>query len=382
LIYKIRVGIPPGKKDNSIQSCRIREAKQFLYGMKWLLVQSKGITLIVKCFGVVIACLLISNHAYSQQETADTISEPIFFLALDGYLRYATTEATSLTSPALDHNQLNLGWFSAGASHAWGRAGVSGKLAFGPRAQQFYDDGGINGNIREAFAYFNLTAKIRLNAGLFPAFYGYEADDPYDNALYSNSWTYTLAPACPAGIQLEIILNEEWSLMLGRYNEVFSRFNPNRASVYGGYINYTKGDNNFVLSTLIGTTTRERKIFALDLTANYALSERTEIGTELVYQPFRNAGEDWARYYSAGLYLTHDLNDKYQLALRGELLDDTDGFNFAPGSSVVNGTIALSRIFGAMKVFGEVRFDGANQAVLSGGEDEVLAGLIGFAYLL
>lgn len=323
--------------------------------------------------------LLAPISAFAQ---ADTIPQPKFFFALDGYLRYATTEATSLTSPSLDHDQLALGWLSAGASHAWGRAGVSGKLAFGARAQQFYNDGGIASNIREAFAYLDLTDKVRVNAGLFPAFYGYEADDPYDNALYSNSWAYTLAPACPAGIQVEVKLNEEWSFMIGRYNAVFSRFNPNGASVYGGYVHYTKGENKVALSTLIGTTTQEQKIFALDLTASYALGKRTKLGTELVYQPFRNEGEDWSYYASAGLYLTHDLKDNYQLALRGEWLDDAGGFNFAPESTILHGSAALTRLFGAMKVFAEVRYDGSNAPVFPGEDRHELAGLIGFGYLL
>lgn len=321
---------------------------------------------------------------FGQANTADTIPKPQFFLSLDGYLNYASTEATSLTSMTIDHNQLSLGWLSAGMSHEWGRAGVSAKLAFGPRAQQFYDEGNnsVFSNVREAFGYFDLSPNVQVRAGLFPAFYGYEADDPFDNPVYSNSWAYTLAPACPAGIEVEVALSEEWSLMLGRYNEVFSRANPNQQSVYGGFLRYMWEENSIVLSTLVGTTAEGQKIFALDFTAQYALNERTTVGTELVHQPFRNDGADWTYYYSVGLYLTHKLNDNYELALRGELLNDEGGFGFAPKTTIASGTVVVSRVFGAMKVFAEARYDGSNSLIFPDGADQTLAGLIGFGYLL
>ncbi len=284
----------------------------------------------------------------------------------------------------IDHDQLSLGWLSAGVNHSWERAGVSAKLAFGPRAQQFYGAGNssVFSNVREAFGYFDLAPNIQVRAGLFPAFYGYEADDPFDNPVYSNSWAYTLAPACPAGIEVEIALNEAWSLMLGRYNAVFLRANPNQQSVYGGALRYTQEGRSIALSTLIGTTTTEQKVFVLDLTAQYELSQQMVVGTELIYHPFQNNGDDWTYYSSAGLYLTYQLNEDYNLALRGELLNDEGGFGFAPQTNIAGGTVAVSRIIGAMKVFAEVRYDGSNRLIFPNGNDQTLAALIGFGYLL
>ncbi len=332
------------------------------------------------CFSL----LFLPRVLIAQEGGQDSIPGPTFFLSVDGYYRVADVDGPSLTSPSLVSDELNLGWFSTGARHEWGKAGVSGLLAFGPRGQQFYGgaDDGVSGYIREAFAYLQLTPALQVSAGLFPAFYGYEADDPFLNEHYSNSYAYSLAPACPAGVQLEWDISPKWGILLGRYNEVASRVSIDGRSVYGGSLMYTDGEDAAALSFLAGQTVGDQRVVAINFTSKVQLGRQWWGGGELQYHPFRNPGEARTNYTSAGLYLKYDSTKDWYCALRGEYFRDQGGFGFQPETVINSITLTAAKVFGLMKVFVEVRRDGANIPIFSSRQETESSALIGMSYLL
>jgi len=345
---------------------------------------SIGAAIELACLLVLLLCLPDQLRAQTAAAT-DSIPGPTFFLSLDAYYRVSDPEGATLTSPSLVSNEINLGWLSAGARHEWGKAGVSGLIAFGPRGQQFYGgpDEGVSGFIREAFAYLLLTPDLKVSAGLFPAFYGYEADDPFLNEHYSNSYAYSLAPACPSGIQLKWTISERWGLLLGRYNEVASRFTIDGRSVYGGSLTYANGEEKkAALSFLSGQTVGDQQILAFNLTAGIPLARQWAVGTELQYHPFRNPGEARTNYSSAALYLKYDSAKNWYCAFRGEYFSDRGGFGFEPETGIRAFTLTAAKIIGLMKAFAEVRTDNANVALFAGGGKTETSALVGFSYLL
>ena len=307
-----------------------------------------------------------------------------FFLSLDGYYRYSNPDTLLAVSPTLSHREVQLGWLSLGAAHRWRNVGMSGKLAFGPRARQFYFNGNneVFSAIREAFAFYEPIPEVQIRAGLFPAFYGFEADDPFDNDLYSNSWSYSLAPTCPAGLEVSYSPSEQWTFLAGRYTQVYTRSAPAETAAYGFLAGYTSAATTINLAALIGDDVSIQRVRAFDLVVDHRFGERTLLGVELNYNGYRIPGEAADRYVTVGGYLRYDFTARRRLSLRGEWLDDGGGFNFAGGSEILAATLALSETIGPLRLFLEGRYDRAERRVLTGNVREASHLLLGFGYLL
>ncbi len=331
------------------------------------------------------SCLWGAGSILKAQETAqDSLSTPTFFLSLDAYYRLASTDEESQGSPSLQHGQVSLGWITAGVEKQWGRLGGQVKLAYGSRARQFYEESssGPISHVREAVVSLDVSDKVSIRAGVFPGFYGFEADDPQENDHYSNSWAYSLSTAGQAGVQLEGQLTESLSWMVGCYNDAFSRFLPNSGVICGGYLSYEGQAVGVMFSTLLGHTSEAQDLLLLNLVAEAAVSPRTQFGAELVYQPFRDPGSSWSAYGTLGLYCSQQLPRNFSLALRGELFHDRGGFYFLEETKVVAGTVTLTKAVENVKFFAELRLDESNRAVLGAGLGRALALLVGAGYLL
>jgi hypothetical protein len=70
-------------------------------------------------------------------------------------------------------------------------------------------------------------------------------------------------------------------------------------------------------------------------------------------QDFRDGGS--ATWYGAALYANYALNDAWRVSVRGEYLDDKDGFNFGAPQHLWEGTVTVG--FAPTKSF-ELRLEG------------------------
>ena len=97
-------------------------------------------------------------------------------------------------------------------------------LVFGPRGEDAVflsgtlRPGGSSNIVNQLYVYWNVTKKITLTMGNFNTFLGYEVISPIDNYHYSTSYLFSYGPFSHTGIKSDIVLTEDWSLMLAYLN--------------------------------------------------------------------------------------------------------------------------------------------------------------------
>jgi len=105
---------------------------------------------------------------------------------------------------------------------------------------------------------------------------------------------------------------------------------------------------------------------ALDVTANYIISNSMSVGAELLYVTQEDTAAGTAKYNGAAGYFTYMLDSQWRVVARAEMFDDKQGFHFntATGTKYSEVTATLSYLpKSSAELRAEVRMDKANNAV-------------------
>lgn len=262
-----------------------------------------------------ITLLLLSVCFFAQEQTAteETITKEKKFTfsgSVDTYYR------ANLTAPN-DDNQIApstsfadksgfaLGMANIIARYEKNKVGAVADLAFGPRAIQasFIDSTFVN----QLYVFYNLTDKVKLTAGKFNTYLGYELISPVGNFNYSTSYLFTNGPFNHTGLKADFILSEKTSLLLGVFNQTdINLFNPDGSYAVGAQFGY----NSQFLNILYDDAGLGLEI---DYTGGFSPSESFFLGINGAY-----ADNDGEGFYGAALYPQYTFNKSFILGLRGE----------------------------------------------------------------
>jgi len=105
---------------------------------------------------------------------------------------------------------------------------------------------------------------------------------------------------------------------------------------------------------------------ALDVTANYIISNSMSVGAELLYVTQEDTAAGTAKYNGAAGYFTYMLDSQWRVVARAEMFDDKQGFHFnsATGTKYSEVTATLSYLpNSSAELRAEVRMDKANNSV-------------------
>ncbi|VXC35277.1 conserved exported hypothetical protein [Flavobacterium sp. 9AF] len=261
-----------------------------------------------KLFTVVV--LLLTNFIFAQEETQEKLKNFTFSGSVDTYYR------ANLTAPN-DENQIapstsfadksgfSLGMANIISKYEKGKVGAVADLAFGPRAIQasFIDSTFVN----QLYVYYNISETVKLTAGKFNTYLGYELISPVGNFNYSTSYLFTNGPFNHTGLKADFSLSEKTNLLIGVFNQTdVNLYNPNGSYALGGQLNYDKHFFN-VLYDKAGLG------LEMDYTGGFNPTELFFIGVNGAYAD--NEGEG---FYGGALYPQYTLNDNFTLGLRGE----------------------------------------------------------------
>lgn len=254
-----------------------------------------------------LAILLLSVTLFAQDDSEGIEKKFSFEGSVDAYYR------TNLTAPN-DENQIapatsfadtagfSLGMGNIIASYEKGRVGAVADLVFGPRGEAASAT-----VLNQLFAFYNISENTKLTFGKFNTFLGYEVIAPAGNFNYSTSYLFSNGPFSHTGIKADFTLSDDFSLMLGVFNQTdVTEFNPDGSYAVGAQLGYSGQFLNLLYDDAgLG--------FEVDYTGGFDASDEFFIGVNAAY-----ADNDGEGFYGVDLYPQFSLSDDFTVGLRGE----------------------------------------------------------------
>jgi len=252
--------------------------------------------------------LLLTTFILSAQENADVPEKKFTFSgSLDAYYR------TNFTAPN-DDNQIapetsfadtagfSLGMANIIAAYEKGKIGGVADLVFGPRGEA-----ASNTVLNQLYAYYNISENTKLTIGKFNTFLGYEVISPTGNFNYSTSYLFSNGPFSHTGLKADFTLSEDFSLMLGVFNQTdVTESNPDGSYAIGSQLGYKDQFLNLLYDKAgLG--------FEIDYTGGFDATEDFFIGINAAFAD--NEGEG---FYGVNLYPQYTTTKSLTIGLRGE----------------------------------------------------------------
>ena len=243
--------------------------------------------------------------------------------------------------------------------------------------------------VKQLFITYKPTDKVKLTAGSFMSFIGYEYPEAINNHNYSMSYAFSYSPMSPTGIKADITLPHHFSLMVGVFEPLGNRlYNPVKGKSkwnVGAQLGYAKGNFSIYGNALTGKThnqsalneagvdTTTADIVILDMIANYQITPQIGLGID-IFRQYTQLSESQIDTRRAGtnyvLYMNYVLTPKCLLAARAEYFEDTKGA-MSFGSKVTAFTLSSTIKIDELTIIPEIRFDSAKDALFNGQKSDI-----------
>jgi len=285
--------------------------------------------------------------------------------SIDAYYRANITAPNDENAIAPRTSFVNLPGFSLGmANIIFGydgqKVGFIADLVFGPRgtdaifASPMYS---ATGNIiNQLYVYWNVNDNLTLTMGNFNTFLGYEVISPTANFNYSTSYLFSYGPFSHTGLKADITLSNDFSLMLGIFNDTdLTEFNPTGNYALGAQLGY----GNQYLNLLLDPSFTE-----IDFTGGLDISDTFYLGVNAAYLDVENSGS----FAGVALYPQLTTSDVFTVGLRGEYFSETelgvgaiDSYDRKGDAAVFAITLTGSYHVDNLIIKPEIRLDSASQ---------------------
>lgn len=254
-----------------------------------------------------LAILLLSITLFAQDDSDGLEKKFSFEGSVDAYYRANLTAPNDENQIAPETSFADTAGFSLGmgniiASYEKGRVGAVADLVFGPRGEAASAT-----VLNQLFAFYNISENTKLTLGKFNTFLGYEVIAPAGNFNYSTSYLFSNGPFSHTGIKADFTLSDDFSLMLGVFNQTdVTEFNPDGSYAVGAQLGYSGQFLNLLYDDAgLG--------FEVDYTGGFDASNEFFIGVNAAY-----ADNDGEGFYGVDLYPQFSLSDDFTVGLRGE----------------------------------------------------------------
>lgn len=328
------------------------------------------------CFSLLCLCF---GTALVAQDKDSTLFEKLSVSGYGGvYYKYnfnenVTDNKTSFTN---SHNSFELGMLSLKVQHNFGKVGLTGDVGFGKRADAFsYNDERSSVMLKQLYIDYSPVSWLKLTAGSFSTFIGYELVDANLNRNYSMSYMFSFGPFFHTGIKAEATLGQH-TFMLGVFNPTDYKYAPlgNKKYVGGQWQFHPDGvPFSSVLGYIGGEDTAGVRNDQIDLVMNYTFSSHFSLGYNGTYSQYGGSVPD-AGWWGSALYFNVDCNEKIGFTLRSEYFNDkdnlkvfTDKTTFTEGGSIWAFTLSANYHVGPLTLIPEFRIDHATAPVFTKG---------------
>ncbi|SHI48748.1 Putative beta-barrel porin-2, OmpL-like. bbp2 [Arenibacter nanhaiticus] len=242
-----------------------------------------------------------------------------------------------------------LGMANAMVTYKTEKTGAVADLVFGPRGDEA--SGGYQ--INQLYAYWNVTDDIKLTAGRFNTFLGYEVISPTANFNYSTSYLFSYGPFSHVGLKADFYLTEKLSLMLAFMNVTDVNNNITGAYSFGAQLGYSGQYLNFYYDNKASLGVE------IDYTGGITVTEDFYLGINAAYQD-----NDGIGFYGAALYPQLATTENLTMGLRGEYFVENGAYGAigtdVADSSVFALTLTASYTMENLTIKPEIRLDSAS----------------------
>jgi hypothetical protein len=191
-------------------------------------------------------------------------------------------------------------------------------------------------NLQQAFVSWNAPVGngLQLDMGKFITHIGSEVIEGYDgwNWNFSRSFLFGLTiPFIHTGIRTSYEFNDQWSAMASVSNGfAVGETDTNKAKTLGLQLGYNPTDNVGILANWIGGNEPGNSDFlsVWDFVIDVGATNELSLQANIVFGSHENAGAGFstAKWWGYALYGRYDFSKLFSLNVRGEYLNDSDGF--------------------------------------------------------
>jgi len=295
--------------------------------------------------------LFVSTFIIAQNTEGTSEKKFSFEGSVDAYYRTNFTAPNDANQIAPQTSFADTAGFSLGmaniiASYEKGKVGAVADLVFGPRGEAASAT-----VLNQLFAFYNISESTKLTFGKFNTYLGYEVISPVGNFNYSTSYLFSNGPFSHTGLKADFTLSEDFSLMLGVFNQTdVTEFNPDGSYAVGAQLGY---DGQF-LNLLYD---KAGLGFEVDYTGGFDAADDLFIGINAAYAD--NEGEG---FYGVDLYPQYALSDTFTLGLRGEYFQ-TQSDAVSDDPSVIGITLTGSYTVDDLIIKPEFRLDSGSEDI-------------------
>tara|TARA_R110001632_G_scaffold217447_2_gene346106 strand:+ start:1738 stop:2787 length:1050 start_codon:yes stop_codon:yes gene_type:complete len=276
---------------------------------------------------IMLLVILVSTSIFAQEEIE---KKKKFSLSgsVDTYFRQNLNGPNGVDAIAPNTSFANLNGFALGmanvvGSFESGKVGAVADLVFGPRGEDatflssVLRPEGSSNIVNQLYVYWNLSDIIKITAGNFNTFLGYEVISPVVNFNYSTSYLFSYGPFSHTGIKADFTFSDDWTALVGVFNNTdATEFNFDNDYTIGTQLGYKSTYLNIIYGKQGGST---KATFQIDLTAGYDISEHFYLGINTSYND-----TDGVAFYGAALYPQYKVSESFTLGVRGEYFAETE----------------------------------------------------------
>lgn len=276
-----------------------------------------------------------------------------------------TDNKTSFTN---SQNSFVPDMLSVKLQHAIGRISFTGEIGLGKRAEEFsYNDKGLSAAIQQLFITYTPLPWLKLTAGSFATYIGYESAEANMNRNFSMSYLFSYGPFFHTGIKTEATVGAS-TFLLGIFDPTDYKYAPYHSKKYvGGQWAFSPKGSPFTssLSYIGGTDTGGIRNDEADLVVTYHFGKLFSMADDVAYSRY-SGSVPASCWWGNAWYLNADLSDVTGITLRAEYFNDkdnlkvfTDKENFPSGGSIWSYTLSGNYKIKSLTLIPEIRLDHA-----------------------
>ena len=339
---------------------------------------------------ITILSLAVVGFAFAQEQ------EPTFTVSgsIDAYFRTNLTSSNdggvnTILGEQGDFSAFNndsgfsLGMANVNFSYMGEKVGFVADLAMGQRANEYNGEGSI---VNEAYMYWNVSDKVRLQMGRFNSWMNPNEElSAAKNFHYSMSHMFSFSARNFNGITAAFDLGNDWGLGLGLMNPVnVIEGNQNASGAYSIAAGFWKGKSGISFAS-------SKETSYIDFNTAFDVSESFSVALNAHIADFKVGGDAYQTiplgggvylhegFKSISAYPQYKTSDNLSWGMRLEyMMFDMGAFYVEDGLNVFSPTLTANYTVGALTIKPELRLDAASEDVFYDNDAAAAGGLTAF----
>lgn len=231
-------------------------------------------------------------------------------------------------------------------------------------------------NIYRASVSYKVSDRFLIEGGIYPSHIGFESGLARDNWNYTGSWGANFTPYYQTGVKGIWSFDNGWSAGLHVLNGWQIIADNNDAKSLGAHVGWSGDRGGVTLNgwhgpELPGDDDNNRSL--LDVVATFKATDALSLALDAHVGRQELPGADAAEWNALTGYLRYQFVPKWEVTIRGERFDDSDGGISGVAQTLEAGTLTLEHRLHEQAVLKlEGRYDSSDARVFTG-EDPAIA---------